>query len=75
MIGHSATKWALDHILEGTPLVELVEGSFRWQPGWQLHAARRLVVPDVRSPGPIVARGCEGDDRRVGLPVGFAGAG
>ncbi len=34
VIGHSATKWALDHILEGTPLEELVEGSFRWQPGW-----------------------------------------
>ena len=34
VIGHSATKWAFDHILEGTPLDELVEGSFRWQPGW-----------------------------------------
>ena len=34
VIGHSATKWALDHILEGTALDELVEGSFRWQPGW-----------------------------------------
>ena len=34
VIGHSATKWALDHILEGTPLDEVVEGSFRWQPGW-----------------------------------------
>jgi broad specificity phosphatase PhoE len=35
VIGHSATKWAFDHILEGTPLDELVEGSFRWQPGWR----------------------------------------
>ena len=34
VIGHSATKWALDHLLEGTPLEELVEDSFRWQPGW-----------------------------------------
>ena len=34
VIGHSATKWALDHLLEGAPLDELVEGSFRWQPGW-----------------------------------------
>jgi alpha-ribazole phosphatase/probable phosphoglycerate mutase len=34
VIGHSATKWAFDHILEGTALDELVEGSFRWQPGW-----------------------------------------
>lgn len=34
VIGHSATKWAFDHLLEGTSLDELVEGSFRWQPGW-----------------------------------------
>jgi 2,3-bisphosphoglycerate-dependent phosphoglycerate mutase len=34
VIGHSATKWAFDHLLEGVPLEELVEGSFRWQPGW-----------------------------------------
>jgi alpha-ribazole phosphatase/probable phosphoglycerate mutase len=34
VIGHSATKWALDHLLEGVPLDELVEDSFRWQPGW-----------------------------------------
>jgi len=34
VIGHSATKWAFDHLLEGIPLPELVEGSFRWQPGW-----------------------------------------
>lgn len=34
VVGHSATKWALDHVLEGTPLPELVEASFHWQPGW-----------------------------------------
>ncbi|MDH4101898.1 MAG: histidine phosphatase family protein [Thermoleophilia bacterium] len=34
VVGHSATQWALQHLLEGTPLPELVEGSFRWQPGW-----------------------------------------
>ena len=34
VIGHSATKWAFDHLLEGIPLQQLVEGSFRWQPGW-----------------------------------------
>ena len=34
VIGHSATKWAFDHLLEGAPLDEVVEGSFRWQPGW-----------------------------------------
>jgi hypothetical protein len=35
VIGHSATKVALDHVLEGTPLPELVELSFAWRPGWQ----------------------------------------
>jgi alpha-ribazole phosphatase/probable phosphoglycerate mutase len=34
VIGHASTKWALDHVLEGVPLPELVEDSFRWQPGW-----------------------------------------
>jgi alpha-ribazole phosphatase/probable phosphoglycerate mutase len=34
VIGHSATQWALQHLLEGTPLSQLVEGSFHWQPGW-----------------------------------------
>jgi alpha-ribazole phosphatase/probable phosphoglycerate mutase len=35
VVGHSATKWALDHVLEGTPLAELVERSFSWRPGWE----------------------------------------
>lgn len=39
VIGHSATKWALDHVLEGVPLDELVAASFRWQPGWRYSLA------------------------------------
>lgn len=34
LVGHTETKWALDHVLEGTPLAELVEAGFHWQPGW-----------------------------------------
>jgi 2,3-bisphosphoglycerate-dependent phosphoglycerate mutase len=34
VVGHPETKWALDHVLEGAPLAELVELSFHWQPGW-----------------------------------------
>jgi broad specificity phosphatase PhoE len=34
VIGHSATQWALQHVLEGDPLAELVEGPFHWQEGW-----------------------------------------
>lgn len=35
VIGHPATKWALDHVLEGAPLAGLVEASFHRQPGWR----------------------------------------
>jgi broad specificity phosphatase PhoE len=35
VVGHTATKWALDHLVEGIPLKELVGGSFHWQPGWR----------------------------------------
>ncbi|HET8607748.1 MAG TPA: histidine phosphatase family protein [Gaiellaceae bacterium] len=34
VIGHSATRWALDHLLRGVPLEELVDAPFAWQPGW-----------------------------------------
>jgi broad specificity phosphatase PhoE len=34
LIGHSATRWALDHLLTERPLEELV-GSFDWQEGWE----------------------------------------
>ena len=34
LIGHTATRWALDHLLLGVPLEELV-GPFDWQPGWR----------------------------------------
>ena len=35
LIGHSATRWALDHLLLGVPLEELVEAPFDWQEGWE----------------------------------------
>jgi broad specificity phosphatase PhoE len=34
VIAHSANRWALDHLLNGTPLEELVDAPFDWQPGW-----------------------------------------
>ncbi|MGH3134366.1 MAG: histidine phosphatase family protein [Gaiellaceae bacterium] len=41
VIGHSATRWALDHLLTGTPLEELVAAPFAWQEGWdyELHVS------------------------------------
>ena len=35
VIGHTATRWALDHFLEGTPIEELVALPFIWQEGWE----------------------------------------
>ena len=34
VIGHSATRCALDHLLKGVPLEVLVGTSFEWQEGW-----------------------------------------
>lgn len=35
VIGHSATRWALEHLLAGRALEELVDAPFDWQPGWR----------------------------------------
>jgi broad specificity phosphatase PhoE len=34
LIGHSATRWALEHLLIGTRLEDLVLAPFEWQEGW-----------------------------------------
>jgi broad specificity phosphatase PhoE len=34
LIGHSANRWALQHLLEGAALEELVDAPFDWKPGW-----------------------------------------
>ena len=34
VIAHSANRWALQHLLEGTVLAELVAKPFDWQEGW-----------------------------------------
>lgn len=35
VIGHSATRWALDNLVKGVPLEESVTSLFDWQPGWR----------------------------------------
>jgi 2,3-bisphosphoglycerate-dependent phosphoglycerate mutase len=35
VIGHVATRWALDHLIGGTPLEDLLAADFAWQPGWE----------------------------------------
>jgi len=39
VIGHSATRWALDHLLAGRALEELVDAPFDWRPGWLYRTA------------------------------------
>ena len=34
VIGHSATRWALEVLVGGRSLEELVDAPFDWQPGW-----------------------------------------
>lgn len=34
LIGHVATRWALDHFLAGVPLERLVGAPFDWREGW-----------------------------------------
>jgi broad specificity phosphatase PhoE len=36
LVAHSANRWALKHLLDGgTPLEDLVDAPFEWQPGWE----------------------------------------
>ena len=35
IIAHSANKWALDYLLKGIALEELVDAPFGWQEGWR----------------------------------------
>ena len=34
VIGHVASRWALDHYIDGVPLEELVVSPFGWKEGW-----------------------------------------
>jgi broad specificity phosphatase PhoE len=54
VIGHSATRWALEHLLEGADLAELVAKPFDWQEGWSfvLETASRDAPPRDRPPPP-----------------------
>jgi broad specificity phosphatase PhoE len=35
LVSHAAPRWALQHLLDGTPLEEAVVAPFAWQPGWE----------------------------------------
>jgi 2,3-bisphosphoglycerate-dependent phosphoglycerate mutase len=35
LIGHVATRWALDHFVRGVALEDLVDAPFQWREGWE----------------------------------------
>ena len=35
VIGHTATRWGLEHYLRGARLEDLAGGDFTWQAGWE----------------------------------------
>jgi broad specificity phosphatase PhoE len=35
VIGHIATRWAFEHLLNGRSLEDLAEEDFRWREGWE----------------------------------------
>jgi broad specificity phosphatase PhoE len=35
VVSHSANRWALQHLLEGASIEELVDAPFGWRPGWE----------------------------------------
>lgn len=45
VIGHSAQRFALDHLLNGERLEALVEAPFTWREGWEYHLPRGWRAP------------------------------
>ena len=39
LIGHTATRWALDHLIDGRPLEQVVTAPFDWREGWEYDLA------------------------------------
>jgi broad specificity phosphatase PhoE len=40
IVGHRATFYALEHLLRGRALVDVVGAEWTWQPGWSYDASR-----------------------------------
>lgn len=47
VVGHTATRWALDHFLAGALLEDLLDAPFDWREGWEY----RLGSGALRRPG------------------------
>jgi broad specificity phosphatase PhoE len=40
VIGHAATRWSLQHLVDGDALEDVVGAPFRWQEGWEYEVRR-----------------------------------
>jgi broad specificity phosphatase PhoE len=40
LVSHAAPRWALQNLLEGTPLEDAVLAPFAWQEGWEFELSR-----------------------------------
>ena len=49
LVGHAATRWALDHLLAGADLSDLIAASFDWREGWHYTLPPPGVRPHARS--------------------------
>ncbi|MEU6865795.1 histidine phosphatase family protein [Streptomyces sp. NPDC046876] len=52
LIAHSANKWALDCLLAGASLEELVDAPFGWQEGWSYTLPTGWRVGGAKTPSP-----------------------
>ncbi len=43
LIGHSATRWALEHLLSGVSLEHLISAPFAWREGWSYTLPSRWI--------------------------------
>lgn len=54
LVGHAATRYALDHLLTARPLESAVEAPFAWQDGWEyLLTGRPPVLETLDGPGAL----------------------
>ncbi|WP_430788707.1 histidine phosphatase family protein [Actinoplanes sp. G11-F43] len=45
VIGHVSTRWALDHLVDGVPLEQLMAADFGWREGWEYRLPRHPAAP------------------------------
>ena len=50
LVGHVATRWALEHHLRGVELATLAASGFAWQEGWEYHLVTDTSRPEAGSP-------------------------